>query len=109
MALGVLNPIVILKYDSLFQKNHKLFKFTQLSVYYLRVRTMAATRIIPVRVSCSQYDQIRGHASSSGFKSVSEFIRTRILDRDLPLLAKLGQLEESMDKIQELFEREKLK
>jgi len=68
---------------------------------------MAATRIIPVRVSSSQYDQIRCSATSGGFKSISEFIRTRVLDRDFSLRVKLRLLEESIDKIQELLARER--
>lgn len=70
---------------------------------------MAATRIIPVRVNSRQYDRIRSNATSSGFKSISEFIRTRILDPGFPLLVKLRQLEDSMDRIHELLERERLK
>jgi len=70
---------------------------------------MAATKIIPVRVSISQYDRIRCNATSSGFKSISEFIRTRILDQNLSLPVKLRQLEESMDKLQGLLERERFK
>jgi uncharacterized protein (DUF1778 family) len=70
---------------------------------------MAATRIIPIRVNKNQYDLIKYNATSQGYKSVSEFIRTRILDRGLSGLTKLRQLQKSLDNLLLLLARERFK
>ena len=70
---------------------------------------MAATRIIPVRVNKTQYDRIKYNANSQGYKSVSEFVRTRILDQDLSYLTELRQLQKSLDNLLLLLARERFK
>ena len=70
---------------------------------------MKATRIIPVRVTQSQYEQIRQNATSQGFKTVSEYIRMHSLKDSMSLQFQVQKLETSVKRVHELLAAEKLK
>ena len=70
---------------------------------------MAAIRIIPVRVTQSQYDEIRQNATVQGFKTVSEYIRTHSLKDSMSLQFQIKTLETSVKKVHELLGAEKFK
>jgi len=70
---------------------------------------MAATKIIPVRVTQSQFDQIRLNATNQGFKTVSEYMRTHALEYNMRLQLQVQQLDASMKKVHEILTMEKLK
>lgn len=70
---------------------------------------MAATRIIPVRVDKNQYERIKDNANYHGYKSVSEYVRTRILVREISIRSRLRELHESVDKLLIQLDREKFK
>ena len=70
---------------------------------------MAATRIIPVRVTASQYEKIRQNATRQGFRTVSEYIRTHALAHNMPIQCQVQKLETSIKQVHELLAAEKLK
>ena len=66
---------------------------------------MVNTRYLHVRITNTQYDAIKSKANVAGYKNVSDYVRSRLL-QDIPdVLGKLDKLQGSFDETQKLLRR----